>query len=528
MYLCQCSNKGKQLKKMTEKSLTDGLTADQLFLDSGLTYSDFIILPGYINFDADKVDLTTRLTRGIKLRAPLVSSPMDTVTEHDMAIHMALLGGIGIIHNNCPPERQAYMVGRVKTYRNGFIANPKAVKPSAPLTEVEAIHSEQGINGILVTHDGSNHGRLLGMVCKKDVEYVENKANVQCKDVMTQRSQIMTGTDPMPLAAARDIMNKNRISYLPIVNAADEVVSLCTRKDAAKMRTHPLASVDDKSQLMVGAAISTREDDRKRLSLLVAKGLDVVVLDSSQGNTVWQVDMIKYIKRTYPTLQIIAGNVVTMPQAKNLIDAGADGIRVGMGSGSICITQEVMAVGRPQATAVYRVAKYCQSRGIPVIADGGIKNIGDACKALALGASCVMLGSMLAGTTETPGEYFFKDGIRLKRFRGMGSIEAMQEGKESGKRYLSESQSIQVAQGVAGSVLDKGSVLQLVPYIQKGLQQAAQDIGEQSFEIVRRKVWAGQVTFEKRSATAQAEGGVHGLHTYEKVLFATSQGKSKL
>jgi IMP dehydrogenase len=506
---------------MTSQGLIDGLTAEQLFQDSGLTYSDLIILPGYISFDADKVDLTTSLTRGIKIRAPLVSSPMDTITEHDMAIQMALLGGIGIIHNNCSVERQAYMVSRVKTYRNGFIANPKAVSPNAPLSEVEQIHTQLGINGILVTHDGSSHGRLLGMVCKKDVEYVVDKTQVMCKDVMLPRSQMMTGKNPMTLDQARDHMNKNRISYLPIVNAADEVVALCSRKDAAKARMHPLASVDSKSQLLVGAAISTRQEDQERLSALVKKGLDIVVLDSSQGNTIWQVDMIKHIKRTYPTLQIIAGNVVTSTQAKNLIDAGADAIRVGMGSGSICITQEVMAVGRPQATAVYRVAKYCATRGIPVVADGGIKNIGDACKALTLGASTVMLGSMLSGTTETPGEYFFKDGLRLKRFRGMGSIEAMTQGKESGKRYLSEAQAIQVAQGVAGTVLDKGSVTQLVPYIYKGLQQAAQDIGELSFEIVRRKVWAGQLFFEKRTATAQAEGGVHGMHSYEKTLFSS-------
>eukprot|EP00759_Apiculatamorpha_spiralis_P050810 PhF_6_TR4905/c0_g1_i1/m.6955/K00088/IMPDH, guaB; IMP dehydrogenase len=506
---------------MSSEKLIDGLTAEQLFSDSGLTYQDFIVLPGFINFEADRVDLSANLTRGIKLRMPIVSSPMDTITEHDMAIQMALFGGIGVIHNNCAPERQAYMVERVKNFRNGFISNPKAVSPTAPLSEVEQIHQQLGINGILVTHDGTSKGRLLGMVCKKDVEYVEDKTKTLCKDVMTPRSQIMTGSNPITIEAARDILNKNKISYLPIVNAADEVVALCTRKDAWKGREYPLASLDDKSQLLVAAAISTRIEDRERLALLANKGLDVVVLDSSQGNTSWQVDMIKFIKRTYPRIQIVAGNVVTFPQAKNLIDAGADAIRVGMGSGSICITQEVMAVGRPQATAVYRVAKYCQTRGIPVIADGGIRNVGDMCKALVLGASCVMLGSMLSGTSETPGEYFFKDGLRLKRFRGMGSIEAMQQGKESGKRYLSEGQRIQVAQGVAGTVIDKGSVTQLLPYVYKGLQQAAQDVGELSFEIIRKKTMQGQIYFERRSATAQAEGGVHGLHSYEKTLFAS-------
>lgn len=502
------------------KVIKDGTPGEQLFHNEGLTYNDFIILPGFIDFPASDVNVSGQFTKKIRLHLPIASSPMDTITEADMARALALTGGIGIIHNNCPIAVQAQMVKAVKLYRNGFIMKPKAVKASDPISVVHDINDKLGISGILVTADGSSNGVLQGIVCMKDVDYVLDKST-PVSQVMVRRSQMTTARYPIRLEEAMDILNRSRHGYLPVVNPNDEVISLCSRRDAAKARVFPHSSLDQNSQLLCAAATSTREEDKARVVALAKAGVDVIVLDSSQGNTVYQIAFIKWIKQSFPNVEVIAGNVVTQDQAKNLIDAGADGLRIGMGSGSICITQEILACGRPQATAVYKTSKYAASRGVPTIADGGLRNVGDICKALAIGANCVMLGSMLSGTTETPGDYFFKDGIRLKTYRGMGSIEAMTQGKESGKRYLSENEAVQVAQGVSGQVLDKGSAIKLLAYIHKGMQQSAQDIGEASFDAVRRKMYDGQVLFDRRSSTAQQEGGVHSLHSYEKKLFSS-------
>jgi IMP dehydrogenase len=502
------------------KVIRDGTPAEELFKGEGLTYNDFIILPGFIDFPAGDVNVSGQFTRKIRLHMPVASSPMDTVSETDMVRAMALMGGIGVIHNNCPIPRQAAMVKAVKLYRNGFIMRPKALRPEDPISMVHEINDHLGISGILVTNNGTSNGVLLGIVCMKDVDYLKDKT-IKVSQVMLHRDKMTTAQYPIKLEEAMDILNRSRHGYLPVVNSKDEVMSLCSRRDAAKARSFPNASIDANGQLLCAAATSTREEDKARVVALAKAGVDVLVLDSSQGNTVYQISFIKWVKQSFPNIEIIAGNVVTQDQAKNLIDAGADGLRIGMGSGSICITQEILACGRPQGTAVYKVGKYAATRGVPCIADGGLRNVGDICKALAIGANTVMLGSMLSGTSETPGEYFFKDGIRLKTYRGMGSIEAMSQGKESGKRYLSENEVIQVAQGVSGHVVDKGSAIKLLSYINKGMQQSAQDIGETSFDAVRKKMYEGQVLFDKRSSTAQGEGGVHSLHSYEKKLFAS-------
>ncbi|CAG8747065.1 13033_t:CDS:2, partial [Racocetra fulgida] len=416
------------MQHLSEYSTADGLSAEEIMdsrVNGGLTYNDFLILPGYIDFPASEVSLETKITKNITLKTPFVSSPMDTVTETEMAINMALLGGIGVIHNNCSPDEQAEMVRKVKKFENGFITDPVCLTPNHTVADVHRIKAQFGYSGIPIT----DHTTLL-------------------KDVMT--TDLVVAHEGVTLEEANQILRSSKRGKLPIVNSRGELVALLARSDLLKNLNFPLASKSPHSkQLICAAAIGTRFEDKARLRKLVDAGLDIVVLDSSQGNSSYQIEMIQYIKKTYgETLDVIAGNVVTREQAARLIEAGADALRVGM----------VMAVGRPQGTAVYMVSQFAKKFGIPVIADGGIQNVGHITKALALGASSVMMGGLLAGTTESPGDYFYHEGQRLKKYRGMGSLDAMERnvcGSSSNNnntaagRYFSERDVIKVAQGVA-------------------------------------------------------------------------------
>ncbi len=489
---------------------TSGVSAAELFRKGeGITYDDLILLPGYISFSLDEVDLETRLTREITLRRPIVSSPMDTVTESAMAIHMALLGGVGMIHYNNSIEEQIAQVRRTKKFENGFITDPIVLGPEHRIRDVEDMSRQHGFFGVPITEDGTLKGKLIGIVARRDIDF-ETDLDRPLREVMT--SELVTAPVGITLAEGNAILKASKKGKLPIVDAAGRVVSLMSRTDLRKNQDFPLASKNPSKQLVAGAAVGTRESDRERLEALVDAGVDVVLFDSAQGYSSYQVEMLKWAKSRYPDLQLIGGNVVTVEQCKGLIDAGADALRVGMGSGSICITQETVAVGRAQASAVYECALLARRYKVPVIADGGISSIGNLSKALGTGASTVMLGAMLAGTDEAPGEYYYEGGVRLKRYRGMGSLEAMAE--RGGKRYFAEQETVKIAQGVSGAVVDKGSVVDYVPYLMQGVKHFMQDMGCRSIVQMHERLCSGELRFERRSVAAQGEGGVHGLHSY--------------
>ncbi|PAN09423.1 hypothetical protein PAHAL_2G022200 [Panicum hallii] len=490
----------------------DGFPAARLFSQGvSYTYDDVIVLPGYIHFPADAVDLSTRLSRRVPLAAPCVASPMDTVSEAPMAAAMASVGGAAVVHSNADPATQASILRAAKARRVPFVSGTPFLAPSS----VPSAADFAGCTYALVTERGDALSRLLGVAAAAD-----RKPGVPVSEYMTPVPRTASAAFDFEQAAA--FLADEGLDFAPLVSdeGAGEVVDLITAQDVERIRSYPKLgkpSLGADGRFVVAAAIGTREEDKRRLELLVKEGANAIVIDSSQGNSVYQLDMIKYAKRMYPEVDLIGGNVVTIAQAQNLIGAGVDGLRVGMGSGSICTTQEVCAVGRGQATAVYKVTSYAKDHDVPVIADGGISNSGHIVKALTLGASTVMMGSFLAGSLEAPGVYEYKDGHRVKKYRGMGSLEAMTKGSDA--RYLGDTLKLKVAQGVVGSVADKGSVLRFIPYTMQAVKQGFQDLGASSLRSAHDLLQSESLRLEVRTGAAQVEGGIHGLVSYEKKAF---------
>eukprot|EP00514_Thraustochytrium_sp_LLF1b_P002286 CAMPEP_0184526310 /NCGR_PEP_ID=MMETSP0198_2-20121128/10585_1 /TAXON_ID=1112570 /ORGANISM="Thraustochytrium sp., Strain LLF1b" /LENGTH=509 /DNA_ID=CAMNT_0026917871 /DNA_START=148 /DNA_END=1677 /DNA_ORIENTATION=+ len=492
----------------------DGVNGDELFLEvsqgRGFTFDDLILLPGQVDFGVLDVSLETRLTRDIKLNLPIVSSPMDSVTEAKMAIAMALHGGFGFIHCNNSVEEQAHQVGLVKRFKSGFIMNPVCIAPELTIEQVDKLTEEKGFTAFPVTEKGEAHGKLLGIITSRDADFVEDRS-ISVDQVMTPIGSLVTLNEGCTLEEAHDMICKSKKGKIPVIDEAGNLSTLVSRKDVLKNRDWPNASKDPETdQLLVGASIALRniEEAKTRLAALVEAGVDVVAFESANLDA--EVELIKFAKATYPKLQIVSSNVGTANQAKMLISAGVDAVRVGVGVASIATGQLIKAVGRPQMSSVYWTSKYCREAGIPVIADGGITNSGCAIKALALGASTIMMGSLLAGTEESPGTYYFQDGLRLKKYRGYFSQEALEVNRPN------TLESPIVSTGVTGAVVDKGSVNKFLPYQAQSIRHGLQDLGTKSITVLHEELYSYRTRFEVRSSAAQREGGVHDLHAFKK------------
>ncbi|EEF45969.1 inosine-5'-monophosphate dehydrogenase 2 [Ricinus communis] len=503
---------------MSSEIVEDGYSAEKLFNQGySYTYDDVIFLPHYIDFPTDAVSLSTNLSKNVPLSIPCVSSPMDTVTESYMATAMAALGGIGIIHSNLSPSHQADMVRSVKSRRVPILSNPVFMSPDSRI--LNHFEDDATLPCVLVTESGAANSKVIGYVLKSDWVGLSNKETKLVDYMRTGDSKLYVPWS-YEVAQIDAYLRQEERDFVLLENEGGEAVDVITKEEVERVKEYPKlgkGTVGPDGKWMVGASIGTRESDKERLQHLVKAGINAVVLDSSQGNSIYQIEMINYIKKTYPELDVIGGNVVTVNQAQNLIKTGVDGLRVGMGSGSICTTQEVCAVGRGQATAVYKVSSIAAQSGVPVIADGGISNSGHIVKALTIGASTVMMGGFLAGSIEAPGAYMYQDGCRIKRYRGMGSLEAMTKGSD--QRYLGDTAKLKIAQGVVGAVSDKGSVLQFVPYTMQAVKQGFQDLGASSLQSAHDLLRSKTLRLEVRTGAAQVEGGVHGLVFYEKKAF---------
>ncbi|MCD6546337.1 MAG: IMP dehydrogenase [Thermotogae bacterium] len=473
----------------------------------GLTFDDLLLVPQYSEVLPKDVCLETRLTKQLKLNIPLMSAAMDTVTESSMAKAMAREGGIGIIHRNMPPNRQAEEVRKVKRAENGVIFDPVFVKPNATIKEALNLMSNYKIGGVAVVDDDM---RLLGILTNRDVRFERNMSK-KVLELMTPRKKLIVANKGITLDEARKILHENKIEKLPLVDEENKLIGLITIKDLIHVEEHPNASRDSRGRLMVGAAVGTGKDVFERVEKLTEVDVDLIVVDTAHGHSKKVIETVKNIKHNWPDLPIIAGNVATKEGTEALINAGADAVKVGVGPGSICTTRVVSGVGVPQMTAVFEAYSIAAKYDIPIISDGGVRYSGDIVKALAAGAEAVMLGSIFAGTDEAPGEAIIYQGRKFKTYRGMGSLGAMKEGSKD--RYFQEDVEPEklVPEGVEGMVPYKGKVADVISQLIGGVKSGMGYCGAKDLKELRERAVFVKIT----------QAGVRESHPHD--IFITKE-----
>lgn len=478
------------------------MTPNEKFLFEALTYDDVLLLPGYSEVLPRDTDTSTLITRNIRLNIPLVSAAMDTVTESKLAIAMALEGGVGIIHKNMSINRQAAEVRKVKRSQSGMILDPITLDIDSMVGDAEKIMRENKIGGIPVV---DKNQKLIGIVTNRDLRF-EKDMYRPVKEIMTKEN-LITATAEVGLNEAEEILQQHKIEKLPIVGKDSKLTGLITYKDILKNKDRPNACKDEFGRLRVGAAVGVTADINDRIEALIKAGVDLVSIDTAHGHSKGVIDTARKVKKSFPDLELIVGNVATGAAAKALVEAGADAIKVGVGPGSICTTRVIAGVGVPQLSAVYESAQAIKGSGVPVVADGGIRFSGDIVKAIAGGAHTVMVGSLLAGTEEAPGEVILYEGRKFKSYRGMGSVEAMGEG--SSDRYFQDAEDDikkLVPEGIVGRVPYKGLVQEVLYQMTGGLKAGMGYCGAGTVEDLHK------AKFVKISGAGVAESHPHDIH----------------
>ena len=473
-------------------------------VEKAYTFDDVLLVPAHSQVLPRDVSLKTPLTRSISLNLPLLSAAMDTVTEAKLAISMAQEGGIGIIHKNMTPEQQAYAVSKVKRHESGVVKDPITIGPDMLIGDLLEMLSKRKrkMSGLPVVEDG----KVVGLVTNRDLRF-EKRLDQSVASIMTPRERLVTVPEGTSVEDAREIMHEHKVERVLVVNDAWELKGLITVKDILKTTEFPNANKDADGRLRVGAAVGVGADTDARVKALIEAGVDVIVVDTAHGHSQGVLDRVKWVKEDFPQVQVIGGNIATAQAARDLVAAGADAVKVGIGPGSICTTRIVAGVGVPQLTAIHNVAEALKGTGVPLIADGGIRFSGDVAKALAAGASCVMLGGMFAGTDEAPGEIELYQGRSYKSYRGMGSLGAMSQG--SNDRYFQDKQESAdkyVPEGIEGRVPYKGPIVQIIHQLVGGLRSSMGYLGCKTIAEMHEKAEFVEIT-----SAGMSESHVHDV-----------------